>query len=147
MTAIDENKPHGSDFPWGLRFYSVLRFPLGLVGLPPCREGGVFRGEGGFNSWFRSRSIIFLHKRVNTVSRFRQVIQFSNHCMICCPLCSVVSEEVPPSYGGGVQTGTFGTGNPSPTKRYNTHRCHSEERMRRRIFPQPVAKDSSLRAE
>ena len=47
MTAIDEKKPHGSDFPWGLRFYSVLRFPLGLVGLPPCGEGGVFRGEGG----------------------------------------------------------------------------------------------------
>ena len=49
MTAIDENKPHGSDFPWGLRFYSVLRFPLGLVGLPPSGEGGVFRGEGGAN--------------------------------------------------------------------------------------------------
>lgn len=46
--AIDENKPHGSDFPWGLRLYSVLRFPLGLVLFPPSGEVGVFRGEGGF---------------------------------------------------------------------------------------------------
>ena len=30
-------KPHGSDFPWGLQLYPVLRSPFGLGGFPLCR--------------------------------------------------------------------------------------------------------------
>ena len=37
----------GSDFPWGLQFYPVLRFPFELVDFPPRREVGGFRREGG----------------------------------------------------------------------------------------------------
>ena len=77
----------------GLWLGSVLRFPLRLVGLPPRGEGRVFWGKGGLDAWFSSRSIIFLHKRINAIGSFRQVIQFSNHCIIRCPLFSVVSEN------------------------------------------------------
>ena len=62
-----QKKPHGSWIPWGLRFYSVLRFPLGLVGLPPCRKGGVFRGEGRFYSLFDYRRIILFIKWKYTI--------------------------------------------------------------------------------
>ena len=67
--------------------------PLALVGLPPGRERRVLREEGGGDGWCSSSFIILLGKWINTIGSLRQVIQFSNHCICCCPLFSIISEN------------------------------------------------------